>query len=149
MPDSLHCTHCGYSLTGIGLGHVMAECPECGTPFDPGQSSRPGRWPPTWKLGLWLSGPMLLLGSLYLLAWFARRGGAPGRVAFADELVTILDQCVLPLWFIAPMSTAVFLAHRYAYSGERWMVGLGLSFAGIVTNTVLVLAAGLIWLLIR
>lgn len=149
MPDSLLCSNCGYSLTGIGLGQIMAECPECGTPFDPGQSARPGRWPATWKLALWLCGPMLLLGSLYLLAWFVGRGGQAGGVAFSKELVAILNQCVLALWFLVPMATAVFLSHRYAYSGERWMVGLGLTFAGIVGNTVLVLGAGLIWLIIR
>lgn len=149
MSDTLLCSNCGYTLTGIGLGQIMAECPECGTPFDPGQASRPSRWPPTWKLGLWLCGPMLLLGALYLLAWIVSRGGQPGRVAFSNELVAILNQCVLALWFIAPLITAVFLARRYAYSGERWMIGLGLFLAGLVGNTVLVLAAGVIWLIIR
>lgn len=86
---------------------------------------------------------MLLLGALFLVAWVARRS-AGGSSEFANVLIYILQQCVLPIWFFSPILAAVLLARRYAYRGERWMVGLGLTVAGIVGNTVLALGAMLV-----
>ncbi|MGE3107358.1 MAG: hypothetical protein AB7O77_03285 [Phycisphaerales bacterium] len=139
----MRCSVCGYSLVGVGAGQVISECPECGAPFDPGDGSRPRRWPPTWRIALGLCGGMLLLGALFLVAWVARRS-AGGSSEFANVLIYILQQCVLPIWFFSPILAAVLLARRYAYRGERWMVGLGLTVAGIVGNTVLALGAMLV-----
>lgn len=149
-PGPMRCAACGYNLSGVGTGQVISECPSCGTTFDPGDGARPRRWPATWKVVLSLCGGMMVLGALYLLAWIVQRqatgGGAGGKggsggSSFSKELVVILDQCVLAVWFVVPVCVAMYLAHRYAYRGERWTVGLGLAVGGIVGNTVLALCA--------
>ncbi len=149
-PGQLRCSSCGYNLAGVGTGQVISECPNCGSPFDPGDGARPRRWPATWTIALALSGGMILLGLLYSLAWFVQRGSSPtGPSDFAKELVFILNQCVLPVWFLSPLIGSTVLAQRYAYRGERWMIGLGLSIAGIVGNTVLALCFMLISIVTR
>lgn len=124
-----------YNLSGVGGGQVISECPSCGTTFDPGDGARPRRWPATWKAGVVACGGMMVLGALYLLAWIAAAGGdrgwsgarGAGGSSFSKELVVILDQCVLAVWFVVPVCVAMYLSHRYAYRGERWTVGLGLA----------------------
>jgi len=153
-PVIRRCAVCGYDLSNVGAGQLVSECPECGTAFQPSQGGAEAkgrgarRWPATWKTSLALSGPMILLGALYALAWIASKRGLGGE-SFAKELVAILNQCVLPIWFLGPIVGAVILARKYAFSGDRWMVGLGLAVAGIVGNTVMALVAMLAAVFVR
>lgn len=149
-PGPLRCASCGYILSGIGAGQVISECPECGYPFDPGDGARPRRWPPTWTTALALCGGMILILSLYVLAWIVQRGaGASNPSAFSKEMVAFLDQAILPVWFLTPPFAATVLTQRFAYRGERWTIGLGLAIAGIVGNTVLALGAMLVAIVVR
>lgn len=147
MSDPRRCPNCGQPLLGITSTEEIASCPSCGRFYErlPEVGSR--GWPAPWKIALILCGPMLLAVSLRAGQWLVERNGGRNTTIYSlfSESLPFLNPLA---WFVWPIVAAFLLANKYAPAPDRWMTSIGLTVAGLVGSTLIMLASLLVQILI-